>query len=143
MIGGSADRGHRVLPHTADVRLEAWGPDFCACVAEAVLALVGVFADISGAPDGAPASVAFDGDRYDELLLEALDEVIYRLDVDGAVPVAVRLARTGSRLEGEYDLVPLEQVEAIGPEPKALARSDLEVTTVADHTVTARVTVDV
>lgn len=143
MTAGSADRGHRVLPHTADVRLEAWGPDFAACVAEAVLALVGVFADTSGAPGGTPASVHFEGETDDEVLLEALDEVIYRLDVDGAVPVGVHLAGDGRRLAGEFGMVPLDQVEAIGPEPKALARSDLEVTTAADGTVTTRLTVDV
>lgn len=143
MSDDAGDRGHRVLPHTADVRIEAWGPDFAACVAEAVLALVGVFADTAGAPGGTPTTVRFEGEVDDEVLLEALNEVIYRLDVDGAVPVGVHLAGDGRRLEGEFDMVPLDRVEAIGPEPKAIARSDLEVTTATDGTVAARLTVDV
>jgi SHS2 domain-containing protein len=33
-------RGHRSLPHTADVIIDAWGPDQAACYEEAVAALV-------------------------------------------------------------------------------------------------------
>jgi len=41
------DRGFRLAPHTADSILEAWGPDRVTCLAEAVGALVSVFAEVS------------------------------------------------------------------------------------------------
>jgi hypothetical protein len=40
-----APQGHRTLPHTADVILEAWGPDLATCCEEAVAALVETYAD--------------------------------------------------------------------------------------------------
>jgi SHS2 domain-containing protein len=44
-----APRGHRTLPHTADVILEAWGPDLATCCEEAVAALVETYADSQSA----------------------------------------------------------------------------------------------
>ncbi|HEV8559398.1 MAG TPA: archease [Actinophytocola sp.] len=38
-------RGHRAVPHTADIRIEAWAPTREACLGEAVAALVESFAD--------------------------------------------------------------------------------------------------
>ena len=38
-------RGHRNLPHTADVIIEAWGPDLAACAEEAVAALIETYAN--------------------------------------------------------------------------------------------------
>jgi len=40
--------GHRSVPHTADLRIEAWGPTREDSIAEAVRGLVESFADISG-----------------------------------------------------------------------------------------------
>ena len=42
-------RGHTSVPHTADLRIEAWGPTREDCIAEAVRGLVESFADISEA----------------------------------------------------------------------------------------------
>jgi hypothetical protein len=39
--------GHRTLPHTADIRIEAWAPGREQCIAEAVRGMVDTFADTS------------------------------------------------------------------------------------------------
>jgi SHS2 domain-containing protein len=49
--------GYRLLPHTADVVVQAWAPTRAACLAEAVRGLVAVFADTAGVV--ASRSVAF------------------------------------------------------------------------------------
>jgi hypothetical protein len=51
MAGGV--RGHRVLPHTADVIVEAWGPDLVSCCEEAVAGLAALYVDATRAEAGA------------------------------------------------------------------------------------------
>lgn len=41
------ESGHRLVPHTADVRIEAWGTTWENCLVEAVLGMVDSFADVS------------------------------------------------------------------------------------------------
>ena len=47
-----AARGHRTVPHTADLRIEAWAPTREECMAEAARGLVGSFAAVAGSPPG-------------------------------------------------------------------------------------------
>jgi hypothetical protein len=44
-----SQRGYRTLPHTADLRIEAWAPTREACLAEGVAGLVATFADTAKA----------------------------------------------------------------------------------------------
>lgn len=114
--------GHRTLPHTADVVVQAWAPTKAACLAEAVRGLVAVFADTGGVV--ASRSVAFTlgpaGDE--ELLVRLLEEVIYLVEVDGVVPVDAHVepAADGG-LRGQFGVTPLEPAMVIGPAPKAVA----------------------
>ena len=114
--------GHRTLPHTADVVVQAWAPTRAACLAEAVRGLVAVFADTGGAV--ASRSVAFTlgpaGDE--ELLVRLLEEVIYLVEVDGVVPVDAHVEPTADGgLRGRFGVTPLEPAMVIGPAPKAVA----------------------
>lgn len=45
-MGREACIGHRTVPHTADLRIEAWAPTAELCIAEAVRAMVWGFADL-------------------------------------------------------------------------------------------------
>ena len=49
-----AAQGYRTVPHTADLRIEAWAESRDECVAEALRGLIASFADIS---DMRPARV--------------------------------------------------------------------------------------
>ncbi|TWH70340.1 archease protein family (MTH1598/TM1083) [Micromonospora olivasterospora] len=84
-------RGHRAVPHTADVRIEAWAPDREGCLAEAVRAAVETFADFSGAGPGTGATVDVPAGDDEDLLVGALDEMIFRLETEGTLPVAVEV----------------------------------------------------
>ena len=44
----AAGRGHRTVPHTADRRIEAWGPTREGCIAEVVRGLADSFAVVAG-----------------------------------------------------------------------------------------------
>lgn len=123
-------RGHRSHPHTADVILEAWGPDFGTCCEEAAAALVGVCVDGSSA-------VVIDRYRFavppavrDSMLLDLLDEVLFVLDTEPAVPIrgVVDQGADGG-LTVELGLADRRAVEVTGPAPKAVSRSGLTVDT--------------
>jgi SHS2 domain-containing protein len=92
--GGRGGRGHRTVPHTADVRIEAWGASREQCLADAVLGMVECFADVSGVRATAVRRVRLAGRGDDDLLAALLDEVIFRLEVHGEVPVDVEAETT-------------------------------------------------
>jgi SHS2 domain-containing protein len=48
MGAGQRIAGHRTVPHTADLRIEAWAATREECLAEAVRGLVGSFAAVAG-----------------------------------------------------------------------------------------------
>lgn len=114
-------RGHRTRPHTADVRIEAWGPTAAACYEEAVAALVAVFADVSGAPAGIPHRFAVGPGSPERLLVALLDEVLTALDADGLVPRAAHVEQRGDTLAGELVQVPVGAVRVTGSAAKGVS----------------------
>jgi SHS2 domain-containing protein len=119
--------GHRVVPHTADVIVEAWAASRPECMEEAVRALVDSFALVTASVTN-PVPVVFDERDDEALLLAVLDEVIYVIDVLGAVPANVVLDETeDGRLVGFMDLAPLSAVEVHGSLPKGVSLSELGV----------------
>jgi len=135
--------GHRLLPHTADVRLSAWGPTREACLDQAVRALAEVFVEVPAGVATARVPVrlppAFDA----ELLVALLEEVLFVVDVRGLVPVAARVEVGPDGLRGWFAAVGLGGLEQVGSVPKAIARSDLEFGRDDAGTWRAVVTVDV
>ena len=125
-LAAGAGQGHRIVPHTADLRIEAWAPTREACLAEAVRGLVDSFAVVAAARPRRTAERRFLAGSDEDLLVAIVDEVIYRLDADGEIPVAVTVRPA---LEGGVILVlPLADVgeaEIVGAVPKAASLHDL------------------
>lgn len=123
MAGAS---GHRGVPHPADLRIEAWGPTRERCVAEAVAGLVESFADVSGVRPSGGVRVDVPPGPDADLLVAVLDEVIYRLEVDGAVVLDAALAGAP---DGGFTarLATGDAAEAVGTGavPKAVSLHDL------------------
>jgi SHS2 domain-containing protein len=120
--------GHRSLPHTADVILEAWAPTLGGCIAEAVRALVEEFVEPVGGVE--PASRDFAVDSTDEAgaLVAVLEEVIYVTEVEGVVPVDVSVdSADGAGVRGTLSIVGLGDVVQVGSVPKAVSWRDLDV----------------
>jgi SHS2 domain-containing protein len=118
---GTGSRGHRTVPHTADLRVQAWAPTREQCVAEAVVGLVEAFADVSGVPPRQQRTITVRADRDDDLLLTVLDEVVYLLDTERLVPVAVDVESGGPDVRVVLDLVDVGAVEQVGAAPKAVS----------------------
>lgn len=124
-----APRGHRSLPHTADVIIEAWGPDLAACAEEAVAALVETYADPRDAIVINEWAVQVPPVPADDMLLDILDEVVYAIDVADGVPIRAYVHAGGDGgLGARLALADPTSVESAGAVPKAISRSSLEVT---------------
>ena len=78
--------GHRGMPHTADLGIEAWAPTREECLAEAVRGLVDSFAAVAGLRPQGRASRHVTARPDADLLVAVIDEVIYRLDANGEIP---------------------------------------------------------
>ena len=85
--------GHRTVPHTADLRIEAWAPTREECLAEAVHGLVDSFAVVAGRAPSGRARRHLTARLDEDLLVAVIDEVIYRLDADGQIPVSADVRR--------------------------------------------------
>lgn len=135
--------GYQLRPHTADVIVEAWGPTRAACLRQAVRGLVGTFADVDGVKPAATVRLGFPPDGGEELLVALLEEVLYLLDTDDAVPVDATITEAGDGgLHGEFLVAPASDVHPVGAVPKAITRHGLELGE-RDGRWRCRVTVDV
>lgn len=117
--------GHRASPDGADLRVEAWAPTRERCLAEALIGTVEAFADVSAASPTAVRRRAVTGEDDADLLVAALDELVYLLDTEGQVPVAVEVTRAADEVEVRFDMVSVTNLEQVGAVPKAVSLHDL------------------
>ncbi len=121
--------GHRLVPHTADSIIEAWGPDRCACLTEAMTALVALFAEPADGAVARAVPVAADPGAAVDILVALLEEVIYVTDVLGVVPIRFHLVETeDGGVAGDMEVVDSRQAVLVGPVPKAVSYHDLSMT---------------
>ncbi len=139
-----ARQGHRTVPHTADLRVEAWAPTREECLAEAVRGLVESFADVGGARPRRSAERHLTAGPDEDLLVAVVDEVIYRLDADGEVPVSVEVRRVhDSGVDLVMSLAAVEAVEIVGAAPKGASLHELRCEADSAGRWSCGVTVDV
>jgi len=136
--------GHTSVPHTADLRIQAWGPTREGCIAEAVRGLVESFADVSKATHQRVIERHLDAGSDADLLASAVEEVIYYLDTDGAIPAEVEASRAADG--GIYLMLRVVDAAAagiIGAAPKAASLSGLTCAPDASGRWMCAVTIDV
>jgi SHS2 domain-containing protein len=137
------DTGHRVLPHTADVIVEAWAPSRSGCLEELVRGLVETFADVRGAR--ATREIPLEIGAADDLdvVIGLADDVCYLLDADGLVVLDVALEEEDdANFDGTFFVAPVDAVVATGAPPKGISRSGL-VFAAEDGRWRARMLIDV
>lgn len=91
---------------------------------EAVLALVGTIAAVGGIGWSWHHELELAGSDQ-EHLVALLEEVIYHLDADGAVPVRVRVCPRAGGVVVHLWLTDLHRVTAMGAAPKGVSYSQL------------------
>jgi SHS2 domain-containing protein len=117
--------GHRGVPHTADVRIEAWAGSREQCVAEAVAALVDGFADISAAPVAGTVEFRAGPAPDPDLLVAVLDRVIYLIDTEGQLPTGTDIRLADGILYARLRMAGPDRIETFGAVPKAVSLNDL------------------
>jgi SHS2 domain-containing protein len=117
--------GHRTVPHTADLRIEAWAPTRDGCIREAVLGTVQSFLDTTSVHAERTRQRRVTAARDDELLVAALEEVIYLLDTTGEAPVDLNLRSVDGGIDMTFAMVDASTVPQVGAVPKAVSLNDL------------------
>ncbi|MFI2425545.1 archease [Streptomyces sp. NPDC018955] len=112
--------GHRAVAREDEIRIEAWAASRENCLAEAVAAMVECFADVSGVRPTGVGRIRLDGASDDDLLAELLDEILYRLEEYGQVPVDVEADGTEDGLDVRLAVAALTDVRVTGRMPAAV-----------------------
>ena len=98
---GPAGRGHRPLPHTADVGLEAWAADLPGLFEEAAVALGELSADIApGVPLHDPEPIELDAGDPAGLAFTWLNELIGLADRSGEALLRTEVERVDAHESG-------------------------------------------
>lgn len=124
-------RGHRAVPHTADVAVEAWGPNRESCIAEAVLGVVETFADTTSVHPERVRECWFGESSDEDLLVDVLDEMIYYLDIEHEVPVDVEVEPRADGVAVQFAMVDAARVRHVGAVPKGVSLHGLRIGTSA------------
>ena len=128
-MNGRAARGmgHRVLPHTADLIVEAWAPSRAGCLEELVRGVVDTFADVGTVSATREIPLEVGAARDEDVVVALFDDVCYLLDADGLVVVDVALEEEeDGNFDGTFFVAPVDAVVPTGAAPKGISRSDLQ-----------------
>ena len=84
----AADAGFKLLEHTADVGVQAWGPDAASALAAAARGMYAITlgrdpARVTGEP--ASLEVAVSGDTWPDVVVNWLAELLFSFTVEGMV----------------------------------------------------------
>lgn len=120
--------GHRVLPPTADVTVEAWAPSRSGCLEELVRGVVETFADTRNVTATREVPLEVGGALDDDVVVALLGDVWHLLDADGLVVVDVTLEEDedSGNFYGTFLVAPVDAVVQTGVAPKGVSRSDLQ-----------------
>lgn len=118
---GRDTAGHRTVPHTADIRVEAWAESRERCIAETVLGAVDSFLDTSAAQPTGMHMFQLATGSDDDLLAGVLDEVIYLLETTGEVPVDVELEPLDNTIDIRFATISTERLPQVGAVPKGVS----------------------
>lgn len=120
--------GHREVPHTADLRVEAWAPTREECLVQAVRGVCASFLDLTGATGVRTRDVVLRADRDEDLLVALLEEVVFWLDTEGEVPVDVELTPVYGGLRCGLRMADAGALPVTGAAPKAVTLHELDFT---------------
>ncbi|MER7486847.1 archease [Streptomyces sp. NPDC126497] len=121
------ENGHRAVAQEDEFRIEVWAASRENCLAEAVAAVVECFADVSGVRPTGAGRVRLAGASDDDLLAALLDEVLYRLEEYGQVPVDVEADGTEDGLDVRLAVAALTDVRVTGRMPTDVGWGELRI----------------
>ncbi|MDU0301494.1 MULTISPECIES: archease [unclassified Streptomyces] len=134
MVGDTSDpgqapgpdlSGHRSVVQEDEVHIEAWAASREHCLAEAVVAMVECFADVSGVRPTGVGRIRLAEACDEDLLAALLDEILYRLEAYGQVPVDVEADEAEGGLDVRLAIAGLADVRVTGEVPTDVDWEDL------------------
>ncbi|TCN31181.1 SHS2 domain-containing protein [Kribbella orskensis] len=117
--------GHRTMPHTADLRVDAWAGSRERCIAEAVLGTVESFLDVSAAHPTGTHHFQLTASSDVDLLVAVLEEVVYLMETSGEVPVDVELVPLDATVGVRFATIGAEALPQVGAVPTAVSLHEL------------------
>lgn len=109
-----------MLPHTADVIVEAWGVDEPGCAEEAARGLIEICVSGEADPEAGRWVTEIAGTEPD-VVRAVLEEVVFALDTSELVPVSAHVDRTADTgVTLDLGLARRESVRFTGAAPKAI-----------------------
>lgn len=119
------ESGHRTVPHTADLRVEAWAPTREECIAQAVLGTVESFVGTAAVHPEHTQLCQLSAHSDEDLLVAALEEVVYMVDTTGEVPVDVEVEPVDGGVEIRFAMADATHLPQTGAIPKAVSLHEL------------------
>ncbi|MFJ2720192.1 archease [Streptomyces sp. NPDC091412] len=139
---GQSPRGHRSLPHTGDLRVEAWAPTREECIVEAVRGMVGSFAELPPGASMVTRECVVSAEDDGRILAAVLEEVIYRMDAADELPADITVTPEPGGVRVRFSMADSSTATQTGAIPKAVALHGLWLARDA-HGWACRVTLDV
>lgn len=143
-------RGHGTVEHAADMGIKGWGCNEKEAFEEIALAMFELIVDGEGIKPVESVEIMSEGDDSEELLVDFLNKLLMRADIEELVFLGVRIERIsgdtekrGRRLLAVARGVPLDEVrEKLIREVKAATYYGVSVTSDRFGNTTATVVVD-
>ena len=122
-----AEIGHRLVPRTAGVIVEAWAPTRSGCLEELVRGVVETFADTRNATATREVRLEVGAALDDDVVAALIADVCHLLDADRLVVVDVALEEAeDGNFDGTFFVAPVDAVLLTGAIPKAVSRSNVQ-----------------
>lgn len=123
-----------VLDHTADTGIEAKAGSLAELVESMATGMFELMADMSDCSPTESAALEVTAESDEDLVYEALSELLYESDVEGLLFCDFDVEVIGERsLAITARGIPSEDVELAGPPIKAVTYHDIEVNETEDH----------
>ena len=75
-------RGFRQLSHTADVKIEAWGPNFSVALVECVRGFTSLVTDVGAVEKSEERILVLTASTRERLLYDLIDQLVYLKDTE-------------------------------------------------------------
>ena len=133
---------YRILSHTADTAIEAWGDDLAELIANTAAGMFALMYDPASIDATRQAEITVSAEREADLLIDTLAELLYRSEADDLAfsLIGVSIEDGTARVTAEAGL--LQEARLHGPPIKAVTYHDLTVEH-SDHGWHAKVVFDV
>lgn len=123
---------YRILSHTADTAIEAWGDDLAELIANTAAGMFALMYDPASIAATRQTEITVSAEREPDLVVDALAELLYLSEADDLALSRFQVSINDNTVQIRAQGGPLQQVKLHGPPIKAVTYHDLTVEHTAD-----------